>query len=873
MEALTLSNPVEVLERLRDLINTSIDTIKEGAILHRDPTLSLSAVEPHPIHNRQDEKTVKALKCVSASAQMLKAICDPTTFLNDIIYGVGRLHPEQPKVVLLCTHSDQCHDGTALFVACQADVANHLNNGPLKAEELSAKTGIEKDKLERYLRNLCNSHIFEEVGPSIFANNQLSITFKAETKRALVAHCADEARASSCKAWDALVTPGFKGSTAPNKAPFNIAYNTELDIFQYVSKVRPDIGARAKVAMAGKGLNLGQYLSLYPWAVERGATIIDVGGGVGGATLPVLQAHPSLKLVIQDLPDTEPRFLENLETNYPDVQKSRRASFLGHDFFTPQPRKHESLFFLRHVIHDWPDEEAVAILRNLAQAMTHASKLLICEHLVLPTYRERPHEAEADGFAAPPPLLANWGAAPTSRLDLQVLACLNAKQRTTAEFANLVSRAGLKVVKLWHNFGDEAIIQCSLARELSNQGLSISPTDPYLVKNGSIKELVIFSPSQTREFFAADGKDHEKKSDCNFGHYFYRTLGQCVGVQNGPTWHTSRQYLEPHFSFSAATARLHAYRDQFEKWIARLPEDPEAGGEKTGVGFCIDSEVACRQLPFRLIAMALYGDMLTDSLFGQLWDLNTAHEHIVHSAFLSKWPQSWFYHWLPTRSNRVLRQYDKDWKDLNLSIIAEAKQAKKKNIVCAAVDIYEAVENGDMNLTMYLQSLDEILFTNIDVTSTMFASALINLGRHGSFQDELREEILANSDSNDSCAAYMRREDSLLHKTYLEVLRIRFSLPEVTAVEKRIGGFLIPAGTSVITDIHRLNKLSPRFDSLSRTQIRYSLHGYGIGPRKCLGKNFANLIIKLLILATLREYRVVVDGTLTNIRRDRFTCL
>lgn len=48
---------------------------------------------------------------------------------------------------------------------------------------------------------------------------------------------------------------------AANKAPFNIAYDTNLDYFQYVSSERPDIGNRAKKAMAGKGFNLGQYLS------------------------------------------------------------------------------------------------------------------------------------------------------------------------------------------------------------------------------------------------------------------------------------------------------------------------------------------------------------------------------------------------------------------------------------------------------------------------------------------------------------------------------------------------------------------------------------------------------------------------------------
>lgn len=66
---------------------------------------------------------------------------------------------------------------------------------------------------------------------------------------------------SSCKSWEALTFPEYKDSTEANKAPFNIAYNTPLTYFQYVATERPDIGIRAKKAMAGKGFNLGQYLS------------------------------------------------------------------------------------------------------------------------------------------------------------------------------------------------------------------------------------------------------------------------------------------------------------------------------------------------------------------------------------------------------------------------------------------------------------------------------------------------------------------------------------------------------------------------------------------------------------------------------------
>jgi hypothetical protein len=72
---------------------------------------------------------------------------------------------------------------------------------------------------------------------------------------------ADECRTSSSKAWEALVHPDYKDATEANKAPFNLAYDTDLTVFEWVKSVRPDIGQRANTAMAGKGLNLEQYLT------------------------------------------------------------------------------------------------------------------------------------------------------------------------------------------------------------------------------------------------------------------------------------------------------------------------------------------------------------------------------------------------------------------------------------------------------------------------------------------------------------------------------------------------------------------------------------------------------------------------------------
>lgn len=140
------------------------------------------------------------------------------------------------------------------------------------------------------------------------------------------------------------------------------------------------------------------------------------------------------------------------------------ASFAPLDFFKEAPVKEAQIYFLRHVIHDWPDVEAVQVLKSCASAMTPQSKLLICEHMVCPTYRAA-GETQPRGDSqhdAPEPLLANWGDAPTSRLDLQVYSFVNAKQRTRVEYERLAEQAGLESVQVWRNLGDLTIVECRL---------------------------------------------------------------------------------------------------------------------------------------------------------------------------------------------------------------------------------------------------------------------------------------------------------------------------------------------------------------------------------------------------------------------------
>jgi gliotoxin/aspirochlorine/mycotoxins biosynthesis cytochrome P450 monooxygenase len=110
-----------------------------------------------------------------------------------------------------------------------------------------------------------------------------------------------------------------------------------------------------------------------------------------------------------------------------------------------------------------------------------------------------------------------------------------------------------------------------------------------------------------------------------------------------------------------------------------------------------------------------------------------------------------------------------------------------------------------------------------------------------------------------------------------------YSLPEITAEPKVIRGFHVPANTPVLIDAFTLNRKSDvwgpdgeafrpeRFAALgmSPTQYRYAFWRFGLGPRKCLGQHFGDMIIKSCVFQIFANYKVEL-GRSIDVFRDRF---
>jgi hypothetical protein len=182
------------------------------------------------------------------------------------------------------------------------------------------------------------------------------------------------------------------------------------------------------------------WLSVYPveeetksWSPEK-AVYVNIGGNIGMQNAEFKAKYPNVpgRVILQDRPENIEKALQT-----PGVEN------MVYDFFTPQPVKgmqsHSSgiyvkrestltvhlgakFYYYRTVLHNWPDDKVVEILKNTRAAMEEGSLILVDEMVV-------------------PDVGANsW----CTSIDLVMLCGHASCQRTQTQWDNVFTRAGLR---------------------------------------------------------------------------------------------------------------------------------------------------------------------------------------------------------------------------------------------------------------------------------------------------------------------------------------------------------------------------------------------------------------------------------------------
>jgi hypothetical protein len=145
---------------------------------------------------------------------------------------------------------------------------------------------------------------------------------------------------------------------------------------------------------------------------------LDIGGGQGLMLSAILRAHPHVRGTLFDQPDVVTR----ARTLLAERGVIERCDVVGGSFFETVPDGGDA-YLMRVVIHDWEDDEAIAILKVCRRAMRETAKLLLVERLVAP-----PNEMPATKFS-----------------DLNMLVSPGGRERTREEFSDLFAASGFEL--------------------------------------------------------------------------------------------------------------------------------------------------------------------------------------------------------------------------------------------------------------------------------------------------------------------------------------------------------------------------------------------------------------------------------------------
>ncbi|KAK8154305.1 cytochrome P450 monooxygenase [Phyllosticta citrichinensis] len=384
----------------------------------------------------------------------------------------------------------------------------------------------------------------------------------------------------------------------------------------------------------------------------------------------------------------------------------------------------------------------------------------------------------------------------------------------------------------------------------------------YRIWCGSSSEVVISDPQHLKEVFK-DSDQHYKAVNNDSGYLMSQILGQCVGLLSGKSWQSLRSQMEVPFTHSAISNDAPIIREQTRRYMEKLSS---SGDFQNGV---FDPAEDVKFYPFLVVATLLYGELDADDVkwLRRISPLRQKLFTFVIKGGMARFSLS---RYLPTTANSLLDNFQREWLAFNENIY---KKAKARGAKTAMTKLWEDSKSGNLDQTQLLQTLDESLFANLDVTTGAISWNFIYLASYPEYQTKLLEEIEKESGADDaSWDVYISRNDTLLAACISEASRLRpvapFSIPQAPPTDRKVGDWIIPGRTMIIVDTYGLNIRNPfwgaestkykpeRFLGLKASQVRYNMWRYGFGPRQCMGKYIADRMVRSIVAALIKDYQI-----------------
>jgi SAM-dependent methyltransferase len=336
--------------------------------------------------------------------------------------------PSLPPGLVLYQMSIGHYVSRALHLAAKLGLADLLEDGPRDYRELAVHTDTDASALRRVMRLLASVGVFEELDDGNFGLTALGELLRGDAPGSMRASVMLFAGIAIQDGWKELEYCVRTGNPAFRR------HSPDADAFTAMA-ADPEAAAIFDKAMATFAPQTAAAVAA-AYDFSGFGKIADVGGGNGAILVGILKANPRLRGLVFDQPHVGPRAKQHIAA----AGMTDRIDFVGGSFFTDIPAGADA-YLMKHVIHDWDDEQAAAILKNCRRAMAPEGKLLIVEG-VYPARIDR--SLESRGAAAN---------------DVNMLVSTGGRQRSEEEFRDLFAASGFALTRIVPTLGTVSVIE------------------------------------------------------------------------------------------------------------------------------------------------------------------------------------------------------------------------------------------------------------------------------------------------------------------------------------------------------------------------------------------------------------------------------
>ncbi len=304
-------------------------------------------------------------------------------------------------------------------------ISDCLAEAPKTAEEIASVTSTHAPTLYRVLRTLSSVGFFTEDADHRFSLRPLGETLKSGTA----------SHAAALIMGGEMVTRSLdhvEYSVRTGETGFGKAF--DMSVFDWLANNPAEASLFNQTMMGIHGAEAAAVAAAYDFSGFD--TIADVGGSTGNLLATILDRYAGPRGILFDMPHVvrdAPGFLQQRGM-------ADRVRIEAGSFFESVPAGADA-YIMSHIIHDWQEEQCLTILGNCRRAMTRQGRLLLVE-IVLPP-GDTPH--------------------PGKMLDMVMLMVPGGRERTEAEYAALLQKAGLRLTGVTPTASPVSVVEAVIA--------------------------------------------------------------------------------------------------------------------------------------------------------------------------------------------------------------------------------------------------------------------------------------------------------------------------------------------------------------------------------------------------------------------------